>query len=127
MKTTILICLLISCLCSYSGETKTGFATYYTTKSCQTEGNSGFYTASGAPFSETAYTCALRSRDFGKDWRVTCLETGKSVVVRLTDYGPGKGPTQNGVIIDLTPTAFRALGVDLRQGKVEVEIEQVTK
>lgn len=102
-----------------------GAATYYTNKSCQREGTSGVYTANGEKFDESALTCAMRSRNWGSRWKVTNLDNGKSVVVRLNDYGPGKGPTARGVIIDLTPAGFRALGAKPKQGSMRVHVEEI--
>lgn len=86
-----------------------GIATWYSVQSTKAEGNTGI-TASGEKLNEKALTCAVRSRKFGTRYKVTNLKTGKSVVCRHNDYGPGKGPAKRGVIIDLTPAAFDALG-----------------
>jgi rare lipoprotein A len=51
-------------------------ASWYSTKSCQKEGTSGTLTASGEKFDENALTCAMRSRDFGKYYRITNLDNG---------------------------------------------------
>ena len=105
----------------------TGFATYYTVKSCQSEGTSGVLTANGESFDESALTCAMRRRDWGSQFKVTNLEPGKSYgktcIVRLNDFGPGHGPTSKGVVIDLTPAGFKALGVAEGRGKVNVKVE----
>lgn len=102
-------------------------ATYYTVKSCQTEGTSGLYTASGEKFDESAFTCAMRRRDWGSTWRVTNVANGRTIIVRLNDFGPGRGPTAKGVGIDLTPAGFKALGAKPRQGRIEVKIERIKK
>ncbi len=105
-------------------KVETGLATYYTTASCQREGNSGVKTANGANFDENALTCARRSREFGSKWEVTNLANGKKVIVTQNDYGPGHKPTARGVIIDLTPAAFKALGAG-RAGELKVQIRRV--
>lgn len=87
-----------------------GKATWYTVHSTLAEGNPGTITASGKRFDESAMTCAIRSRDFGKRYRVTSTESGKTLVCEHTDYGPGKGPASRGIVIDLTPAAYDALG-----------------
>lgn len=97
-----------------------GFATYYTEESCKREGTSGVWTASGERFDESALTCAMRSRQWGKKFLVYSHETGRSIIVRLNDFGPGKKPTQRGVIIDLTPAGMKALGINGR-GRVSVQ------
>jgi hypothetical protein len=63
-------------------------------------------TASGEPFDPNALTAAHRTLPFGTMVRVTRLETGASVVVRINDRGPFDNP---GACIDLTPAAFSTL------------------
>jgi rare lipoprotein A len=109
---------------SSESEVKEGFATYYTIKSCQREGTSGVYTANGEKYNESAFTCALRSREWNVKYKVTNLDTGKSVIVRSNDFGPGKKATANGVIIDLTPAAFESLGGKQKAGKIRVKVER---
>jgi len=100
-----------------------GYATYYTVASCKREGTSGVWTASGARYDEQALTCALPSRGFGREYLVS--GPVGSVVVKHTDFGPGKGPRRKGVVIDLTPTAFKAVCGDLRQEKCQVGYQEV--
>jgi rare lipoprotein A len=105
-------------------EATTGLATYCTVESCKKEGNSGVYTANGEKFDEKALTCAMRRRDWGSKFKVTNLENGKEIIVRLNDYGPGKKPTARGVVIDLTPEGFRQLGAG-RKGEIKVKVEPI--
>lgn len=117
----ILGCLFLGrCMASESG-----FATYYTVESCKREGTSGVFTANGEKYDESAFTCARRSRKWGTKFKVTNKETGLSVILTLNDYGPERGPTAKGVIIDLTPAAFKVLGAKKKQGKMEVEVEEI--
>lgn len=106
---------------------ETGIATFYTVKSCQREGTSGIYTASGERYDEGKLTCALRSRDWGGLYRVTNLANGRSVIVRHNDFGPGRKPTARGVIIDLSPKAFDALGGKRGEtwGEIKVKVERI--
>jgi rare lipoprotein A len=97
-------------------------ASWYSTKSCQKEGTSGALTASGKKFDENAPTCAMRSRDFGKYYRITNLDNGKSVVVCHTDFGPNKKLWDKGRKVDLSKGAFRQIA-DLRKGIINVKIE----
>lgn len=101
---------LLWAICASSVRAEDGTASYYTVKSCQREGTSGIWTASGERYNEEALTCALPWRPDGREYMVYSHETGKSVVVRHNDFGPGKGPRRRGVVIDLTPAAWRALG-----------------
>jgi rare lipoprotein A (peptidoglycan hydrolase) len=109
-----------------------GFATYYTVASCKREGTSGLLTASGALYDEQALTCALPratakawSMKFGQYVRVTNLASGKKIVVRYTDTGPGKRALARGVVVDLTPAAMVALAGPgwLKAGRVRVKVE----
>jgi rare lipoprotein A len=65
-----------------------------------------------------AFTAAHRTLPFGARVRVTNLNTGKSVVVRINDRGPFK-PHR---LIDLSYAAGRALGL-LGTGLAPVEIK----
>lgn len=120
MKTIILILLTFTAAC-FGQE---GKATYYTEESCKREGTSGVWTASGKRFDENALTCAMRNRRWGSKFKVTNLANGLSIIVTLNDFGPGKGPTARGVIIDLTPAGFKALGAG-RKGMLDVRVEEI--
>lgn len=52
---------------------------------------------------------------------ITSKETGKSVTAPVVDRGPGDAAIANGVVIDLLPETWDALGVDRDQGLQEVE------
>ena len=103
---------------------KIGLASYYTVASCQREGTSGVWTASGEQYYENDLTCALPQRPFGRHYRV-CGKVG-CVTVRQNDYGPGRKPQSRGVIVDLTPRAFLLACGELRQGVCPVTIQEVT-
>lgn len=121
-----LIILVLISPPAWAGD-KVGIATFYTVKSCQREGTSGVYTANGERYNEKALTCALRSRDWGGLYRVTNLANGRTVIVRHNDYGPGKRPTARGVVIDLSPAAFDALGGKRGEtwGEIRVTVERI--
>jgi rare lipoprotein A len=74
-------------------------------------------TASGEPFDMYVHTAAHRNLPFGTRVRVTNLENGRSVVVRIND----RGPWVEGRIIDLSYAAARELGM-LEAGVVRVEL-----
>ncbi len=115
---------LILSVAQLDAESLTGYATYYTVASCQREGTSGTLTASGQPYRERAMTCAMRRKDFGKWYRVTCQKTGRSVLVKHTDYGPGRHASKrHGVVVDLTPAAWRKLGLPYSRGRAKIRIE----
>jgi rare lipoprotein A len=74
--------------------------------------------ASGEVFDMHRLTAAHRSLPFGTRVRVTNLENGRSVVVRVTDRGPYVADRA----IDLSREAARALGM-LRPGLARVRLE----
>lgn len=78
-----------------------GMASYYC---CYFHGRT---TASGERFNQYALTAAHRSLKFGTRVRVTNLNNGKSVVVKINDRGPFVG----GRVIDLSLGAAQAIGM----------------
>ena len=111
------------------GIAMTGYATWYSRKS------SGKTMSTGKPLDDNAMTCALWItnsagcvlRPDGRKVIVVGVLTGKKVVVRWTDNGPGPVPRSRGVVCDLTPAAMRALAGEggIRAGRVKVRIETI--
>lgn len=107
-----------------------GFASYYTEASCKREGTSGIWTANGERFNEEALTCALPRRiaklKYGKSGGnyLVCGPAG-CAEVRHNDVGPGRKPQSKGVLIDLTPEAFKQVCGDLKQGLCKVGVMPV--
>ncbi len=91
-----------------------GLASYYG-RSFQ-----GHRTASGSRYDMHAMTCAHRSYPFGTWLRVTDLESGREVTVRVTD----RGPFTRGRVVDLSWAAARALGM-LERGVARVKVEPI--
>lgn len=79
---------------------------------------SGKVTASGEKFNPHGMTAAHRTLPFGTKVRVTSVNTGKAVVVRIND----RGPFIRGRIIDLALGAARSVGM-LRTGVAKVRLE----
>ncbi len=123
----ILICLLafVGLLAAPKAHAAEGFATYYTEASCKSEGTSGIWTASGSRYDEKAFTCALPKRGFGKEYLITNPQTGVSVVVKHTDFGPGKKARSRGVVVELTPAAYEAIGGSKKAGRLEVGVQEI--
>jgi hypothetical protein len=94
-------------------EVLEGRASYY---SDRFEGHS---TASGEPYRARELTAASRDLPFGTIVRVTRIETGASVVVRINDRGPF-GDRER--ILDLSRAAAEALDMT-RIGVVDVRAE----
>ena len=123
--------------CQATATGVTGLASWYCRESCKREGTGGkeIMMSNGKPLNDAAMTCAIWrtlpdgrvKRPTGKTLRVTNATTGRTITVRWTDNGPGKKPRSEGVIIDLTPAAMRALaGEDgIKQGRVNVVVEEM--
>ncbi len=79
-------------------------------------------TANMEIFDDTALTCAMWDAPFNQRIRVTNLENGQSVVVRVNDRGPHKRLVRQGRIIDLSKRAFQEIA-GLKQGLVRVKLE----
>jgi rare lipoprotein A len=79
----------------------------------------GRKTASGTRFDQHGLTAAHPSLPLGTTATVTNLDTGKSVVVTVTD----RGPYANGRDIDLSKAAADRLGID--DGVAPVKIDAV--
>ena len=90
-----------------------GEATYYSDKLA------GRKTASGERYDPGALTAAHRTLRFGTQVRVVRVDTGRAVIVRITDRGPFGKPSR---IIDLSKAAARELDM-LRAGVVRVRVE----
>ena len=79
------------------------------------------YTANGEVFDEGALTCAIWHLPLGTRLRVTNMENGRSVIVRVNDRGPAK---RLGRLIDLSKAAFQEIA-SLDVGLVTVSIEVI--
>jgi rare lipoprotein A len=95
-------------------SSETGMASYY--------GHEfhGRETASGRTYRKNEMTAAHRTLPFGTKVRVTNLETGRTVVVTVTD----RGPYRRERVIDLSKRAARKLGI-LRAGVARVRLDVV--
>ncbi len=78
-------------------------------------------TASGEAFDPKALTAAHNSLAFGTMLKVTSVVTGRFVLVRINDRGPGHGR-----LIDLSEAAARRLGTRAC-GLSPVRIERVAE
>lgn len=81
-------------------------------------GFDGNYTASGEVFNQNALTAAHPSLPMGTRVRVTNLDTGRMVLVRINDRGPYHG----GRILDLSAGAARVIGV-IDSGVAPIRLE----
>ena len=77
----------------------------------------GRRTANGEIYNQNAMTAAHRHLRFGTRVRVTNLNNGRSVVVRIND----RGPYAKGRVIDVSAAAARSLGM-IRSGVAPVKV-----
>ncbi|MFS2127254.1 septal ring lytic transglycosylase RlpA family protein [Pseudomonas sp. Pseusp97] len=119
---------LVGCLALLAGCSTTS---YYSDsevsgRGYRAEGTASYYgkahhgkrTASGERFNQNALTAAHRTLPFGTRVKVTNLDNGRSVVVRIND----RGPFGRGRIIDLSRAAAEQLNM-LRSGTAPVRLE----
>lgn len=119
---------LVGCLALVAGCSSTSYdsETDVSGRGYRAEGTASYYgkahhgkrTASGERFNQNALTAAHRTLAFGTRVRVTNLDNGRSVVVRIND----RGPFGRGRIIDLSKAAAEQLNM-LRTGTAPVRLE----
>jgi len=99
-------------------DVQRGLASYYG------PGFHGRETASGTIFDQAAMTAAHRTLPLGTVVRVTNLENGRAVTLKVTDRGPYGRNYRRGTIIDVSKGAARRLHF-LHDGLVRVKVEVV--
>jgi rare lipoprotein A len=100
----VALCVLAGCAHAPAARqtpAAVGLASWYGAR------HAGHRTASGERFDPDALTAAHRTLPFGSRVRVTNVENGRSVVVRIND----RGPFAEGRVIDLSEAAARAIGI----------------
>jgi rare lipoprotein A len=97
-----------------SGEAESGVASYYAHK------YHGRTTASGERFDMNDLTAAHKTLPFGTRVRVTNLDNGKTVTVRVND----RGPFVKGRVIDLSLAAAKKIDM-VNAGLANVEVRRV--
>ncbi len=97
------------------GSTQIGLASWYGLE----EHNN--YAASGERFSKHAYTAAHKTLPMGTVVRVTNLENGRDVIVKINDRGPFVGDR----IIDLSHAPAKSVDM-IQKGVVKVKVEVVS-
>lgn len=93
---------------------ETGIASFYADKYQSRQ------TASGEPFDQNKRTAAHKKLAFGTWVKVTNINNGRNVVVKIND----RGPFIRGRIIDLSKSAFNAIG-SINSGLIKVSIEVI--
>lgn len=97
------------------GSTQVGLASWYGLE----EHNN--YAASGERFSKYDYTAAHKTLPLGSVVRVTNLDNGRDVVVKVNDRGPFVGDR----IIDLSHAPAQSIDM-IQKGVVRVKVEVVS-
>jgi rare lipoprotein A len=97
-------------------ETRDGIATFYGHEF------QGKPTASGARFDMRALVAAHPAYPFGTIVRVTNLDNGRHVQVRIVDRGPAASARAAGVVIDLSYRGAEVLRF-VREGRARVRLE----
>ena len=95
-----------------------GWATFYAKR------RAGRRTASGERYDPHALVAAHPTLAFGTEVRVTRVETGTSVVVKVIDRGPSRAQRRRGYIIDLSRAAAESLAF-VRNGRTRVRLDVV--
>jgi rare lipoprotein A len=95
-----------------------GLASFYSGR------RQGRRTASGERFDNRALVAAHPTLPFDTKLRVTNLENGRTVEVRVVDRGPSAARQREGYVIDLSRAAARALRFT-RAGHTRVRLEVV--
>ena len=119
---------LVGCLALLAGCSTTSYDSdsEVSGRGYRAEGTASYYgkahhgkrTASGERFNQNALTAAHRTLAFGTRVKVTNLDNGRSVVVRIND----RGPFGRGRIIDVSKAAAEQLNM-LRSGTARVCLE----
>ncbi|MFA7018822.1 MAG: septal ring lytic transglycosylase RlpA family protein, partial [Sphaerochaetaceae bacterium] len=107
----LLFLLLLTTGSLFANQREQGIASWYASEP-------GTLTANGEGFDPEAMTAAHKTLKFGTIVRVHNLEDNQTVDVRIND----RGPFIENRIIDLTPSAAKALQM-YEKGIIEVELE----
>ena len=109
----VIALLMLLPLSAFCGP-KEGMASYYA------DALHGNPTASGEAYDKEALTAAHRTLPFGTQVKVTNLDNGKTVVVRIND----RGPHVESRLIDVSGAAARKLEMtDSGTAQVRLEVE----
>lgn len=121
---TILLVVMFLAMYVSTGSVDSSTLIYKGTASWYSEQSPGVLntTANMEIFNDSSLTCAMWDIPFDTCLKVTNLENGKFVLVRVNDRGPAKRLVQQGRIVDLTKQAFSEIA-NLDQGLINVKIE----
>lgn len=117
MKTIFSVSVLILALSLTSGtafaqSSEEGLANFYS------DSFQGKKMANGEPYDKNQLTASHKTHPFGTKVKVTNIDSGKTVVVTVTDRMAQKNPA----VIDVTRRAAEELGF-VKAGKAKVKLE----
>lgn len=116
MRTLLAILFTVNSFLAFAEAQEYGLASVYSATF------QGKRTASGEIFNHNDLTAAHQKFPFGSLVRVTRLDNGKSVVVRIID----RGPFVSQRVTDLSKAAAVRLGVNNEKEEVRVKLELVS-
>lgn len=114
MRTLITILFICSTFLAQASKTEYGLASVY---SDEYENSA---TASGENYDPSKHTAAHKSLPFGSIIKVTNMDSGKSVMVKVND----RGPFIRGYVIELSGAAADILKIKKKGAKVKLEVEK---
>jgi rare lipoprotein A len=115
MKKRLFFLTLFFYAVNLAAQSQNGYACIYSKGLC------GGATASGEKLKCDKLTAAHKTLKLGSKVRVTNLDNGKTVIVRIND----RGPYSKKLIIDLSPAAAKAIGLTYQKGITKVKIQKV--
>jgi rare lipoprotein A len=115
MKKCLYIFFLFFYTINLDAQSQEGYACIYSKGLC------GGATASGERLNCAKLTAAHKTLKLGSKVRVTNLDNSKTVIVRIND----RGPYSKKLIIDLSPAAAKAIGLNYEKGITRVKIKQI--
>jgi rare lipoprotein A len=98
-----------------SGQNRIGKASFYAQKFA------GRTMADGARMNPDGANAASRTLPLGTTAKVTNLETGQSAIVTIQD----RGPYADNLIVDLSPSTARKIGISKAIGVAKVEVAPI--
>ena len=104
-------------LAIYANAQETGLASVYSPKF---ENKS---TASGDVFNHAKLTASHRKYPFGTSIKITSVESGRSVIAKITD----RGPFINGYLTNISGAIASKLGINAENTEMRVKIEVVNE
>ncbi len=114
MREFVILMISLLSVVGLFAQAETGIASYYA------PGFHGKRTSTGEKYDHAAYTCANKKYPQGSILRVTRVDDGRSVEVRVNDCGPHR----KGRVIDVSGAAAKSLGL-IRDGVAQVQVELV--